>query len=529
MDLEVLGSGFRSVPIQISASNTRPPSGPWSLADETTYAKGSQIGSSVLIRHLVPATQYFARVDAKSELGTSNASIEFTTRPVIAPEITELGLARHNRTVSKSAPPTPTLAAIETNGAKTEYQFEYATSEQAVKEGKGTPAAGASGSHAPPLKTSPNPKSLSKDWPPKRHTSFVVSRPTGPGNRPRRLYPSRPSAPVRPCSSTMAATLRSETPRPRRLAFLASSKTRSFETHWRYESATSASGPWTPVPGASGTISAGEASELVTDLTGSISGLSPATVYYVRLFVENGHGEVTSAPRDFETAGPPQVSTFPTHTFAAGSETIRVLGSVRPDTAAVDEIQTVTVEGAPTGGVFTLTFEGDTTTAIPVDASRGAVRDALAALPSVGGGESVRVEGNPGGPYEVEFRDAKGGIDLPQIAADASGLTPSGSIVVATLENGFSFDTHYHFEYVSQTQLNSRGSRADGRTRKALPQSTSAPAIPPPPMILNTASSAPPLLVSTFPACSQAPLTTTASLRPTRPPATRSSTAPNRP
>ena len=38
----------------------------------------------------------------------------------------------------------------------------------------------------------------------------------------------------------------------------------------------------------------------------------------------------------FETAGPPRVSTYAVHTFAEDSETIRVLGSVDPDTAPVE-------------------------------------------------------------------------------------------------------------------------------------------------------------------------------------------------
>jgi hypothetical protein len=256
-------------------------------------------------------------------------------------------------------------------------------------------------------------------------------------------------------------------------------KARGLETRWRFESAASALGPWTAVSGASGTISTAEANSGLTlansDYTpvgSAIFGLAPGTVYYVRLIAENEDGTensedtlnslgVPEGPASFETAGPPRVSTFATHTFAAGGETIRVLGSVTPDTDPIGEFQTVTIGGAPTGGTFTLTFEGQTTTPIPYDAEPGVVQEALQALPSIGGNREekhVFVEGgNPGGPYEVRFFGPKAGVALPQITADASGLTPSGTVTVVTLENGSSYDTHYHFEYVSQAQFERSG------------------------------------------------------------------------
>ncbi len=88
---------------------------------------------------------------------------------------------------------------------------------------------------------------------------------------------------------------------------------------------------------------------------------------------------------------------------------------------------------------------------------------ALEALPNIGG--NVSVEGSPGGPYEVRFLGTKVGLDLPQLTADASGLILSGAVTAATLENGFSYDTRYHFEYVSQEDFEREGGFASPHTQ----------------------------------------------------------------
>lgn len=70
--------------------------------------------------------------------------------------------------------------------------------------------------------------------------------------------------------------------------------------------------------------------------------------------------------------------------------------------AGTDEVQTVTISGSPTGGTFTLTFGGQTTTALAYNATAGDVRRALEALSTIGEG-NVTVSGNAGGPYIVTF------------------------------------------------------------------------------------------------------------------------------
>lgn len=102
-----------------------------------------------------------------------------------------------------------------------------------------------------------------------------------------------------------------------------------------------------------------------------------------------------------------------------------------PTQAGTSEVQTVTVTGAPTGGTFTLTFDGETTSAIPFDATPTAVQDALNALSNLDG---VAVTGGAGGPYTVTFPDSMG--DVPQMTGDGSGLTggttPAVDVVTTT-------------------------------------------------------------------------------------------------
>lgn len=107
-----------------------------------------------------------------------------------------------------------------------------------------------------------------------------------------------------------------------------------------------------------------------------------------------------------------------------------------PATAAVDEVQTVTISGAPTGGTFTLTFNGATTADIAHNATGATVQAALEALSTIGSG-NVTVSGAGGGPYTVTFVGTLGGQNVPEMTATGSftgGTSPS--IAVATTTEG---------------------------------------------------------------------------------------------
>lgn len=98
------------------------------------------------------------------------------------------------------------------------------------------------------------------------------------------------------------------------------------------------------------------------------------------------------------------------------------------------ETQAVTITGAPTGGTFTLTYAGQTTTGIAYNATAAAVRTALEALSNLDAGD-VTVSGSAGGPYTVTFTS---GADVAQMTASATGLTggTTPAVTVTTAADG---------------------------------------------------------------------------------------------
>lgn len=108
-----------------------------------------------------------------------------------------------------------------------------------------------------------------------------------------------------------------------------------------------------------------------------------------------------------------------------------------------DEVQTVTITGTPTGGTFTLTFDGQTTSSIAYNAAATAVQTALLALSNISPGD-VTVGGGPGPgtPYTVTFGGQYTSTDVPQMTATGSftgGTTPA--IAVTTTTPGVPGDT----------------------------------------------------------------------------------------
>jgi hypothetical protein len=99
-----------------------------------------------------------------------------------------------------------------------------------------------------------------------------------------------------------------------------------------------------------------------------------------------------------------------------------------------EKVQTVTVNGTPTGGTFTLTIGGYTTSAIAYNASAATVQTAIQALAPgtpFGGGpaSAATVTGSAGGPYTVTFS----AVGAP-ISADGSALTGGTGMSVTTAQ-----------------------------------------------------------------------------------------------
>ena len=100
--------------------------------------------------------------------------------------------------------------------------------------------------------------------------------------------------------------------------------------------------------------------------------------------------------------------------------------TIRAGTVGRNEKQTISVDA--TGGTFTLTFGGQTTSALAFDATGAVVQAALEALSSIGSG-NVTVSGSRGGTvsvYAVEFVGTLASSDQAQITATSS-LTKGGS------------------------------------------------------------------------------------------------------
>lgn len=112
-----------------------------------------------------------------------------------------------------------------------------------------------------------------------------------------------------------------------------------------------------------------------------------------------------------------------------------ILQSVDPETPAANGIWTVTVTGGPGGGTFTLTFGGQTTSALDFDASVAEVLAALEALSTIGAGNVGVTALADGGPYTVSFQNALAGVS-GALTADGSGLTGGTLPDVTTASTG---------------------------------------------------------------------------------------------
>lgn len=107
---------------------------------------------------------------------------------------------------------------------------------------------------------------------------------------------------------------------------------------------------------------------------------------------------------------------------------IRVRGSVISGT---NDVQTVSITGSPTGGVFTLTYGAQTTGNIAYNAPASDVQTALRTLSTIGQ-YGCNVTGSAGGPYVVTFTGALGdSASVTAITGSGTGLTPSGGVSVA--------------------------------------------------------------------------------------------------
>jgi hypothetical protein len=101
-----------------------------------------------------------------------------------------------------------------------------------------------------------------------------------------------------------------------------------------------------------------------------------------------------------------------------------------------DEIQTLTIGNAPTGGTFTLSFNGSTTGNLAYDAAAATLQTALTGLASIGA-NNCTVTGPAGGPWQIQFTGALAAQNLPAITANRANLTGgTAAVQIETLQDG---------------------------------------------------------------------------------------------
>lgn len=107
-----------------------------------------------------------------------------------------------------------------------------------------------------------------------------------------------------------------------------------------------------------------------------------------------------------------------------------------PQMTTVDKKQRITIGGSPTGGSFQITYAGQTTAAIPFNATPAAVQAALGALSNVGAG-NVLVTGTAGQQYDVQFLRTNPALLVTD--SFTGGATPRSSVSnISTLTGGSS-------------------------------------------------------------------------------------------
>jgi hypothetical protein len=109
----------------------------------------------------------------------------------------------------------------------------------------------------------------------------------------------------------------------------------------------------------------------------------------------------------------------------------------------VNEVQTVTVTGTPTGGTFTLKYRGQETAAIAYNAAASAVASALQALSNIGASGVTAAGGAlPGTAVTVTFTGPLGNTDVFMLQLGTNSLTggTTPNVTVAQTTQGVAND-----------------------------------------------------------------------------------------
>jgi hypothetical protein len=439
--------------------------------------------ASFFLRGLTPGRSYYARFTAENA-DDQGAPVEevvpFKTLPVEKPEVDReyLGYTRDATTFRDFGAPTDSSAAfvakIDANGSSTTYHFEYSEDHENGPWHEFT--SGATGTITGAEEYNWLQAGLSGLKPETKYYVRLRASNSVPGETVQSTFatgygeeeinffttgPAKPSVYVQEPRNVTADS-----------AFVHTSvQPHGSETAWGLEYAESESGPWQAVPGGSGTISQAVAEETpysfgLNPSGARLTGLKASTTYYVRAFAKNAAGEgqtcfqkadretcepASSSVVSFTTEGDPVASVYGAH--GLHGESLRLLGSVDPNSVPTSSEQSIAVEGA-TGGSFKLAIAGHETKSLPFDATPDEVSGALGEIHS-----GISVEGVSGGPYTIAFVGGEGGKAQPLIEANGSGLTGVGAkvSVANTFAGGVAYEAHYRFQYVSEKSFAEHG------------------------------------------------------------------------
>lgn len=153
------------------------------------------------------------------------------------------------------------------------------------------------------------------------------------------------------------------------------------------------------------------------------------------------HGLNNAVPVTLDTSAFTAGAHYPDGYFVSGLPLGRITATGRygPYGGTVNEVQTVTITGGPTGGTFTLTFDTQTTSPIAYNATAADVQAALEALSNIEPGDVTCTGGPlPGTAVTVTFGGRYNGQNVPQMTATGSftGGTSPAVTVATTTEGG---------------------------------------------------------------------------------------------
>jgi hypothetical protein len=129
--------------------------------------------------------------------------------------------------------------------------------------------------------------------------------------------------------------------------------------------------------------------------------------------------------------GPQPLIAVAANTLTGGTTPAPAIANTTPGVAIAD-VQTLSLTGGPTAGIFTLTFQAQTTAGIPWNATNAQVQAALSDLIAIGTGNVVCTGGPlPGANVVVTFAGELAPGPQPVLTGTATGLIGPGSPAVA--------------------------------------------------------------------------------------------------